>query len=490
VKVSYTPPGPVADSFCADRSFISALMGPVGSGKSTAAIMKMMAFAMQQTPHERVRYTRFTCIRNTYPELRSTTIKTFQEWFPEEVAPINWASPITAKLDFWLPDKTRVKTEFWFMALDRPEDVSKLRSLETTGIWLNEASEIAGDTFRKSTERVGRYPPKNKVEADWAGVILDTNPPDTDHWWYQTFEEPNLEDIAMAQAKLLEHGVMKVGQEYQKLFKQPGGLIKVNGQWVENQAAENVKNLRGGHGYYWQQFPNKTEEWRKVFLGGEYGQIMTGKPVYSEYNDGLHCKEVKAYPGLPLLVGFDYGLTPACVVGQITPRGQLRVLADLLGDDMGIRQFARDAVKPFLAMNFPGYKIQATGDPAGNRRADSDEKTCFMELAEAGIPAMPAITNEFLARREAVAGYLTKLIDGEPGLAVSPNAKLVRKGFNGGYHYKRVQVTGTERYRDVPEKNDYSHPHDALQYMALFSKTYHAAQDFGKKIEYPKTGIV
>jgi hypothetical protein len=194
--------------------------------------------------------------------------------------------------------------------------------------------------------------------------------------------------------------------------------------------------------------------------------------------------------GLPLLVGFDYGLTPACVVGQVTPRGQLRVFADLLGDDMGIRQFARDAVKPFLAMNFPGYKIQATGDPAGNRRADSDEKTCFMELAEAGIPAMPAITNEFLARREAVAGYLTKLIDGEPGLAVHPDARFIRKGFNGGYHYKRVQVTGTERYRDVPEKNDMSHPHDALQYMALFSKTYHSAQDFGKKIEYPRQGIV
>jgi hypothetical protein len=157
---------------------------------------------------------------------------------------------------------------------------------------------------------------------------------------------------------------------------------------------------------------------------------------------------------------------------------------------MGIRQFARDSVKPFLAMNFPGYKIQATGDPAGNRRADSDEKTCFMELAEAGIPAMPAITNEFLARREAVAAYLTKLIDGEPGLAVSADSRLIRKGFNGGYHYKRVQVTGAERYRDVPEKNDYSHPHDALQYMALFSKTYHASQDFGKKIVYPGLGVV
>jgi hypothetical protein len=295
--------------------------------------------------------------------------------------------------------------------------------------------------------------------------------PDDDHWIYRIFEEDKPEGF--------------------KVFKQPGGLIDQGGGiYIPNEEAENVKNLPGGYDYYLKQSAGKGKEWIKVYLCAQYGTIAAGKPVYNEYNDDLHCREVKPYVGQPLLLGFDYGLTPACVVCQVTPRGQLRVFADLLGNDMGIRQFARDAVKPFLAMNFPGYKIQATGDPAGNRRADSDEKTCFMELAEAGIPAMPAITNEFLARREAVAGYLTKLIDGEPGLVVHPSARFIRKGFNGGYHYKRIQVTGDERYRDVPDKNDYSHPHDALQYAALFSKTFHASQDFGKKISYPQLGVV
>jgi hypothetical protein len=157
---------------------------------------------------------------------------------------------------------------------------------------------------------------------------------------------------------------------------------------------------------------------------------------------------------------------------------------------MGINQFARDVVKPFLAMHFPKYKIQATGDPAGAARADTDEKTCFMVLAENGIPAMPAITNEFVARREAVAKNLNKLIDGQPGLLVHPDAKIIRKGFNGGYHYKRIQVTGQERYRDIPDKNDYSHPHDALQYAALYSQTMSLSSDFGKKIVYPNVGVV
>jgi hypothetical protein len=80
---------------------------------------------------------------------------------------------------------------------------------------------------------------------------------------------------------------------------------------------------------------------------------------------------VKPYPSLPLILGFDYGLTPACVIGQVTPRGQLRILSDLVGVEMGINTFARDVLKPHLAMNFPGYRIQATGDPAGNARSDS-----------------------------------------------------------------------------------------------------------------------
>lgn len=466
MDIVYNAPGPVADQYLQDRSFVSLIAGPVGSGKTVASLMKGMSISMTQAPYNRVRYSRGMILRNTYPELRSTVIKSFQEWFPDQAASINWASPITAKFDIEMEDKTRMICEVLFLALDRPEDVGKLKSLELTWAGASEMSELPKAVFDMMTQRVGRYPPQRWGGPTWYGVFGDTNYPDDDHWIYRIFEEEKPEGF--------------------KIFKQPGGLLQRGGLYVPNPDAENIQNLPGGHEYYLRQIQGKNKEWIKVYALAQYGTISAGKPVYPEYSDELHCREVKPYEGLPLLLGFDYGLTPACVVCQITPRGQLRVLADLLGEDMGIRQFARDAVKPFLAMNFPGYKIQATGDPAGNRRADSDEKTCFMELAEAGIPASPAITNEFLARREAVARYLTTLIDGVPGIAVSPNAKIIRKGFNGGYHYKRIQVTGEDRYKDVPEKNSYSHPHDALQYVCLFSKTYEDAKDFGKKIEYPK----
>ena len=35
-----------------------------------------------------------------------------------------------------------------------------------------------------------------------------------------------------------------------------------------------------------------------------------------------------------------------------------------------------------------------------------------------------------------------RLVDGDPGLLLSPHCKVLRNGFAGGYHYRRVKVAG------------------------------------------------
>jgi hypothetical protein len=37
----------------------------------------------------------------------------------------------------------------------------------------------------------------------------------------------------------------------------------------------------------------------------------------------------------------------------------------------------------------------------------------------------------------------------------------------GAYRYRRVQVTGDERFKDEPDKNGYSHPCEAGQYLMM-----------------------
>jgi hypothetical protein len=58
--------------------------------------------------------------------------------------------------------------------------------------------------------------------------------------------------------------------------------------------------------------------------------------------------------------------------------------------------------------------------------------------------------------------------DGKPCFLLSrKGCPMLRRGFAKDYVYKRVAVSGEERYKDTPDKNMSSHPHDALQYIAL-----------------------
>lgn len=470
-SIDYAPPGPVAEQYLVDRSPVSLIEGPVGSGKTVATLMKGFTVSVQQQAFRGVRYSRGMFLRNTYPELKSTVIKSFQDWFPESIAPIKWDAPITATMKFPLADGTQLHCEIYFLSFDRPDDIGKLKSLEVTWAGLSEASELSKTALDMATQRVGRYPGARLGGPSWYGVFGDTNFPDDDHYIYRLFEKEKPKGFTV--------------------FKQPGGLLlTTQGEYEDNPRAENIQNLPGGYEYYRRQLGGKTKEWIKVFVLANYGTIADGKAIYPEWNDEIHCRQVEPISGRPLLLGFDYGLTPACVICQVSPRGQLLVIDEIFAKDMGPKQFARDVVKPHLALNYGGFGFQAVGDPAGLAGQKAGEKTVFMDLAEEGIACVPARTNDFQSRREAVAKYLTRMTDGQPCLMVDPRCDMIRRGFNGRYQFKRLQVVGEERYRDVPDKNDYSHLHDSLQYASLHSTVMDNAE-WNKPIAYPKqSGIV
>ena len=58
------------------------------------------------------------------------------------------------------------------------------------------------------------------------------------------------------------------------------------------------------------------------------------------------------------------------------------------------------------------------------------------------------------------------MAEGKPAFLVDRRCATLIKGFEGGYAYRRMEVSG-ERYADKPDKNMYSHIHDALQYLLL-----------------------
>ena len=163
-------------------------------------------------------------------------------------------------MQWMLEDDTTVECELLFRALDRPDQVSNLLSLELTGAWVNEAREVPRQIWDALQGRVGRFPSFREEGSTWFGVIGDSNPPDDDHWIYRMFEEERPDNAA--------------------IFKQPSG---------RSEEAENLPNLPPD--YYKNLAAGKGDDFIKVYIDGEYGFVKEGKPVFPEYSDHVHCKE-------------------------------------------------------------------------------------------------------------------------------------------------------------------------------------------------------
>ena len=447
--VNYKP-SPNMTKFHKDNHFVRALMGPIGSGKSVACCIDILMKAMVQAPDaEGIRKTRFAIIRNTYRELVDTTMQTWFDWFPESLG-LMLKKDMKFEVHLPLADGTVVNLQILFRALDKPQDVKKLLSLELTGAWINEARELPKQIMDMLIGRLGRYPRKieGKGGPTWHGLIMDTNPPDSDHWWYKLFEVDRPSSYA--------------------LFKQPSGL---------GPQAENIENLVDG--YYTNMQDGKDKEWINVYVHGNYGFVIEGKPVWPEYKDDVHSTDepIKIDTSKPIYIGIDFGLTPAAIFGQENASGRWLIFDELVTEDMGAKRFGA-LLNKHINQYYPGCTFDIYGDPAGDFRSQTDEVTPFQILASEGINAVPTYTNDVLIRLEAVAGPLTRMdFSGNPGLLIGPKAIMCRKALAGGYKYKRMAVAGQERFSDKPDKGRYSHVADALQYLMI------GAGEGGKLIE-------
>jgi len=506
---------PTGAKFHASDKVVRGFLGPVGNGKSVTCINEMHRLSVLQEPNcNGIRKTKWAIVRNTYDMLETTTLATFKQWIPEDVCSIT-LKPMRGDMRYPLSDGTSVEAKFIFLALDRPDDVKKLLSLEVTGVFMNESKELPYAVVKGSRERIGRYPSQidgytdvydnngkltydapKELDADGnvlfnddrtpqykpctrKSLLMDTNPPEDDHWWYQLAEDGCLRSNQTSEAK-------RAVSEIFDFFRGPSPFLLNNGEYLDNPKAENIKFLPGGYKYYRDMLAGNTEDHINVMVMGNYGTIKDGKPVYPQYNDRLHCPEkpLGVLEDLPIGLGWDGGLTPTCIIGQQTKRGQLRIIAELVSEDMGVRQFARDIVKPFLQRNFYGIEIAFSYlDPAGKGRGEAEAKSALgilndeyiddnmdgdiLQPLNMGFETEPAPTNDPTKRIDAVNSYIIKLVDGEPGYLVSRKCPMIRKGKIGGYQYKRMQVSGEARFKDKPDKNKYSHPADAEQYLAL-----------------------
>lgn len=452
---------PTGNIFHSDDTFVKLVMGPYGSGKSTICVHEIVRHACRMPRWKNGRRrAKWIIIRNTSGELQSTTLQTWLTWFGDLGDIKKRQKPLLTYEHTFNDGFGIIELELVFIALDRDEDIRKLKSIEATAAYINEVSEVPQSVLHHLIGRVNhRYPSQSFCsEPYWSGIICDTNPPDEDHWIYKDFELNPTENY--------------------RIFHQPSGLIQnedgsfakdIKGNYIANPACDNYGNLSPD--YYVKLAEKRSQGFIKVYCAGKYGLVELGRRVYPEYNDDLHSvPKIDAIQGLPIHLGWDFGFTPACIVFQITTRGQIRVLKEYVAEDMGIKSFAKNVVLPSLPILFPYNKIgKSTGDPAGMAgEGIMEELSCIGELNALGINTNPASTNDIDVRINSVKYFLNSMIDGQPAFVLDRiQCPVFRKGFINGYHFKRMSISGDERYQDKPNKNRFSHPHDAFHYGAM-----------------------
>lgn len=463
MDLNYKPPGAVIRDFMRSDTFFRGIRGPVGSGKSVSCCIEILRRSIEQAPSpDGKRRSRWAVIRNTNPQLKTTTIKTWLEWVKESAfGRFTWSVPYTHQLRFG-----DVEAEVIFLALDVPEDVQKLLSLDLTGVWVNEAREVPKAIIDGCTMRCGRYPSMAHGGPSWYGIICDTNAPERDHWWPIMAGDTSPPDYMSEEEKN-----MLLKPENWEFFTQPPAMIEEMDQhgivhgYKKNPKAENMKNLVPD--YYSNLMSGKTKSWIDVYVMNRLGSVESGKRVYPMFRQEAHvAKEpIRPMDNQPIWVGLDFGLTPAAVWAQCTSRGQWRILHETVTQDMGITRFA-ELLHREARREFPNHAdFRWWGDPTGDNR-DQDENIAFQILDAHSIMANAAPTNDPSLRIDTVSELLNRMVDGEPGLIVSPTCTTLITGFTSGYMYRRLQVRG-EFYEEKPHKNQFSHPHDALQYLVL-----------------------
>lgn len=460
----WTSPGPVASAFLADRkSDVRAILGPQGSGKTVSCIVDQLrnSTAMPVCTDGAIRF-RVGIVRDTYGRLDETTIKTWNAWIPQDAGEWSGGGGRAARHCITydtIRDGCRIPVHFEaiFAALGDQKVEDFMRGFEVTSFWFNEMDLLNEEVLTLGLGRIGRYPRAADIKdrLPYRSFITgDLNAPDIDSWFYKTFEEDKPQGYA--------------------LYKQPGG---------RSARAENLHNLKAG--YYADQVRLNAhkKKWIKRFVDALYGPSDDGQPIYEEYSDEIHLarEPIKARKGVPIRIGLDAGMQrPAGVIVQWLPTGQWLVLREVVPGRMGAKRFA-ELLKREIAETVEeagGAPVgPAYADPAGFAGADheSDQYSWSETVAaELGIHIEPAPSNEVSLRLDAVRDELTYMIDPHtPAMQVSPGCKMIRKGFASHYRYGVQIVAGNRRTSDKPEKNDFSHPHDALQYVVLGSKGRH-----------------
>lgn len=480
LDLAWTPPGPVAAAFMAAGEMVQIINGPVGSGKTTACLMKHVRIAARQKPSLRhralndrkelvpVRRYRVAVVRDTYRQLWRTTLPSWFRRVPKDAPGTTFGgaenAPATHRIAFQTGiglNTTIVDFEAIFAAIGEQAVEDFMRGFEPTAWYLNELDLLAEAVLAFAQDRAGRFPEMDDGGPSWRGVIADCNAPEFESWLYTGSER--------GEDGRPKRGVFTMTPEERRalgvaLFIQPGG---------RDPGAENLKNLPPD---YYMPKVGQSQAYIARMIDNKSGYSQAGKPVHGDFSSSRHVapRELEPIPGLPVIVGLDPRTHPSAITMQRLANGQRLILDELQGEqNTGPRRFGRQLAQllhdryPFLR---PG-QVRGICDPSAEYGVDreDDDKT-WLEIVEAvtGIRIDAASSNSAVDRREALRKPLQETVDGtQPGILISPRCTTLISALASGFRFRKLNVPGATKYSEEVEKNHYADIAEACEYACL-----------------------
>lgn len=442
----YEPPLTIA-KYMLDESRVQLLLGPIGGGKTTGVLMKILTIAHMQAANQYgVRRTRWACVRNTRSQLRDSVLKSVFDWLPPDGKSIHWhETDMNLMLELPLGDGTRIECEIMFRPLDDERDARRLLSVEYTGVWFSEFREIPHELLTHALSRTGRFPSAADGGCTWHGLLGESNMPTRGSDWHRYIEVER--------------------PAHCSVFTQPSGVSPL---------AENLQYLP--EDYYSVLMDGANHYWVQAHILCEYPDSLDGKAVFAKsFNYERHVSKIPfnavgAGPSAPLLlVGVDQGRSPAAVFAQMH-NNRLYVLREIYASNCGMEKFAEEYLRPAVNEFYAGMSVLAVIDPAGLRKTEVNDDTPADALRRHGFRVIPAPTNQPARRIEAV----DRLFQQHEGILINPTCTTLINAVAADYRFKTKKNGELE---DLPEKK---HPVsdlcDALQYIALIA----AGNNYGR----------
>lgn len=458
---------PTVSQFIVSQQFYNLLMGPRGSGKTSAALIRALKRAQSQP--EKYHPLRWAVIRDTRKNIGMTVARTIKHWCPPPFGSVWRGKPEEPESCTIYVDKKPL-VHFDFFGVNSPADHDRFQSYEASGgVWLEEPCPLATNTeFIASgvAESVLASAVTCLRAAPYPTVQITFNPPSADHWTAQLWHLPGFEAAGDMEGDM---------PEQQRLLRE---------EIRENSA---VFMMRRGENAAEKESPGYTERNRQILLAtgrtdlyarlveGRLGYAQVGERVTPEFNGSHTAPGLQVIPHLPMILSFDYGLNPSCIAAQVSPQGYLLVHRAWTRSNIGMKQLLQQDVQPWLTQQ-PTNTWWYCGGPEAREReqSDSEETALKMIITILGPAPYKAGPVSWSSRKEALKDALTRTPGGITWVRVNPQAAaLLVRTLDGGWHYP-TDSQGHVRSEGQPNKaSQWDHLGDAFSHLCavLLRKT-------------------